>query len=139
MLQPQLIITSRKIISIKKNTKSIHNDYEEFVFTLDNGDVIFASTGYICGIKCKYESYFTFNVRHNRLDHHRVDGPAYVNSIGDKTYLFNGKFHRVDGPARIVKNCRTYYLRGREYTKERWFAKLSPRQREKAIWNTNEI
>ncbi len=32
---------------------------------------------------------------------HREDGPAIINSDGNKTWYQNGKFHREDGPTVI--------------------------------------
>ena len=36
---------------------------------------------------------------HKMTIYHREDGPAYVGSLGGKTWWANGKRHREDGPA----------------------------------------
>lgn len=48
-------------------------------------------------------------------------------------------FHRTDGPACIMKNNNVftygYYLGGKRYTKDKWFAVLTPEKKTEAIWN----
>ena len=42
---------------------------------------------------------------------HREDGPAYVGSLGSKSWWVNGRLHREDGPAAIWHNGRkSWYL-----------------------------
>ena len=43
--------------------------------------------------------------------YHREDGPAYVGSLGGKTWWVNGKRHREDGPAiEYVNGHKEWYL-----------------------------
>ena len=58
---------------------------------------------------------------------HREDGPAVVNSEGDKAWYLNGKRHREDGPAIEYSNgCCSWYLDGFCYTKEDYQKVLNP-------------
>ena len=48
---------------------------------------------------------------------HRLDGPAFISSIGDQFWCINGKFHRTDGPAIDYGNGdKSYYIHGNYMT-----------------------
>ena len=47
-------------------------------------------------------------------EYHRLDGPAYINSDGDKEWYINDKLHRVDGPSvEWVDGEKHWYLNGK--------------------------
>ena len=41
------------------------------------------------------------NSRWHRLDHHRLDGPAFIYRDGSQYWHQNGLLHRLEGPAVI--------------------------------------
>ncbi len=57
-------------------------------------------------------------------------------STGTKVWTKNGQMHRENGPAVEYNNgdCE-WFINGIGYTQEEWFDKLTPEQKEKAIWN----
>ncbi len=46
-----------------------------------------------------YKNYIIFI--NNKNQFHRENGPAIINSNGDKSWYQNGKYHRENGPAVI--------------------------------------
>lgn len=53
---------------------------------------------------------------------HRVDGPAFEHSCGDRYWYQNGKAHRVDGPALEYANgSKCWAIEGEEITKEEFY------------------
>ncbi len=66
--------------------------------------------------------YFKYYYRNNDLQNHRLDGPSFENTGGDKFWYKNGKDHREDGPADEWGNGdKHYWLNGKEYSeKEYW-------------------
>ena len=61
----------------------------------------------------------------NKIDVHKNNGPAFINTNGHLVYYKNGKFHREDGPALIWSDGdKWYYLNGYHYTKEEYYEKL---------------
>lgn len=63
-------------------------------------------------------------------------------------YVKDYYFHREDGPAVIWENGADYdsqkagkefWLHGQKYSAEEYFEALTPEQKEKAVWNLDEI
>ena len=47
---------------------------------------------------------------------HRIDGPAFEGSDGDKQWWVNGQLHRLDGPAIIWSNgSKTWFVNGQRH------------------------
>ncbi len=59
-----------------------------------------------------------------------------INYFGNYHWYLNGKKHRDDGPALIYfDGSKVYYFNDFYSSQEEWFEFLTPRQKEKAIWN----
>lgn len=66
---------------------------------------------------------------------HRDNGPAIESANGVRKWYVNGRLHRTDGHAMEWPDGDKYYcLNGFLYSKEEWFAALTPEQRHEAIW-----
>ncbi len=55
---------------------------------------------------------------------------------GHYCWFIDGKLHRKDGPAiEYYNGTKSWWLNGYSYSQEEWFERLTPEQKEKAIWN----
>ncbi len=72
-------------------------------------------------------------------EQHRKDGPAGIYDYGDQVWCLNGVKHRDDGPAVIYTDgTKEWWLDNEHFTQEEWFGKLTPEQKEKAVWNMDQ-
>ena len=66
----------------------------------------------------------------NNWSYHRVDGPAYINADGRKSWWLNGNRHRTDGPAiEWADGDKSWYINDKKMTEEqfnKWRAKHNP-------------
>ena len=63
--------------------------------------------------------------RNNKGQYHREDGPAFINDIGSKFWLLNGKRHREDGPAIVYSTgIKVWYLNGDQYSEEEYLDEI---------------
>jgi len=57
---------------------------------------------------------------------HREDGPAAVNTKGDKAWLINNKRHRLDGPAiEYANGNKEWFIEGESYSEKKFLEKTS--------------
>ena len=64
---------------------------------------------------------------------HREDGPAYINSMGSKMWVWHGDLHREDGPASIYPDGSvSYWYKGNCYPFDEW-CELTNRTEDEAL------